>query len=82
MMVMIDQILTIIITTLRVLSRHRQPGSNHGTSRAGRQTQQAWSLIGSPSPGLQSPVLLLIVYGFHSCSVLGCFKMQLTAVMM
>ena len=56
-------------------------GSNHGTSRPGRQCHQA-SLIGSVSPSLQSSVLLLIVYGFHFCSVLGCFKMQLTAVMM
>ena len=49
---------------------------------AGLWCHQAGSLIGSLSPGLQSSVWLLIVYGFHFCSVLGCFKMQLTAVMM
>ena len=57
-------------------------GSNHGTSRPGRQSSLQASLIGSSSPRLQSSVLLLIVYGFHFCSVLGCFKMQLTPVMM
>ena len=47
------------------------------------QTWPAESPAGSDWLNLsQSPVLLLIVYGFHFCSVLGCFKMQLTPVMM
>ena len=66
--VMIDQILT-----TQAVSQYSR----------NLQTWPAESPAGSDWLNLsQSPVLLLIVYGFHFCSVLGCFKMQLTAVMM